>query len=593
MGIQDVEFEYQLEVLNGLREIEYERLNGPEWLTLSPSGLISGTPTVESLSEPLNFRALDGERFQDFSLSIDIDFKPRVTNLVKSEGIDLNKPITLNFSEPIQLSLDGSILVYDEFQNEIEVFSEVFGSDLVLTFDGALLPNKKYFIDLASIQDINGLAVSVSDQSFEFTTRSFEVLSTPFDIEGEYCSRNGNLFLSSGVLVCVWNDLDYVIYSRQYLMETGTWSEVQELSDVGQRGAVPQIAAINEDTILVVWFDKQKTSGNNLYFNIYKKGVGWTAAALVPFGSQAYDPKLRANSLGQAIVTWSDGPTYKATYYDLVSGWANFSQSLYTFSEGNLFDSGLEINDFGKGVLIWSYRNNDHSDFGKQTYDLWHSSFEFSSGQITPDSYMLVDNIGISDNSAPHYLRRPVLKPNGDFSTLFNSNNNAENDNSLYSLDVVDGSVSIPLRLESDPINTSTGDLLSRQVSSDVACWTSRSRDSEGLYHLYCSKKHGGFGWMEPELIASSEYFINNTAYQISEGFEFVFFETEIEGIHHLNYISIDENSKISEPVELLSMEGRDYFELSSILAYESKYYAIVQVGRLNDDPSTMMIEFH
>ena len=112
-------------VLGGTEPYTFSKTSGPDWITVSSDGLISGTPTIEGQNENLVIRVTDAE-----------DIYKEITVTVEKTNMDpvnrttvLNVELTSNMEEPTyggevkKLTVDGKEWTLDNYMSIYETYS--------------------------------------------------------------------------------------------------------------------------------------------------------------------------------------------------------------------------------------------------------------------------------------------------------------------------------------------------------------------------------------------------------------------------------------------------------------------------------------
>lgn len=232
----------------------------------------------------------------------------------------------------------------------------------------------------------NGEAVIVWQQSVGLDQQIFRVerrggvwtevqdLDDNISPDGTIATQPQVVMNDHGEAIVVWRQTDGStdqIFLSEY--RNGVWTDPADLSDNispdgvdgDEHAETPQVAVDNQGDAVVVWTQyggEQGGLSTRIYRSERREGE-WMhpvdlSDSISPFGSNAMDPDVAMNNLGEALIVWrqSDNQTFQTFLSEYRNGEWKDPQSLddnISLNGPPISEPRVVMNDVGDAVIVW------------------------------------------------------------------------------------------------------------------------------------------------------------------------------------------------------------------------------------------------
>lgn len=185
-----------------------------------------------------------------------------------------------------------------------------------------------------------------------------QVLSDGYDLYGEVVVAASD----DGSAMVVWDGVrsdtgsDYVISYALYTPDRG-WSASQPVSDAANRSGWalgPDLAAGPDGTYVCAWLETDP-SAYRVHAAVFGTG-GWQQSSNLSAGPGLWFPRVAADSLGDAVVSWVENVSAhdmpRASYYSPSGGW-EAAATLTTDVASSHAQPEVALDGSGRAFALW------------------------------------------------------------------------------------------------------------------------------------------------------------------------------------------------------------------------------------------------
>jgi YD repeat-containing protein len=188
-----------------------------------------------------------------------------------------------------------------------------------------------------------------------------------------------------GNAMAVWQQYDgnsYSIYANRYNASTQTWGAAQPIETNIGYAVSPRIAVDTHGNALVVWYQNDGVSANtyHIYANRFNADTQiWGTAQIIDTGAgPSTDPQIAFDAQGNAMVTWEQS---NGTAFDIYAN--RYDASTHTWDSAQLIEGGvgtavspqIAMNTLGNAVVVWSQRDGYYTNYYANCYDAINKSW--------------------------------------------------------------------------------------------------------------------------------------------------------------------------------------------------------------------------